>query len=117
MADTHHTPPTPADPADAGPLELRLYVSRSNARPLSPLQTKPTMTPDQHAHTGHAPPPVQAPPPAAAVDDLAALRVQLDEARETLRALANGEVDAVVMAGPRGTQRVYTLESPDQPYR
>jgi hypothetical protein len=48
-------------------------------------------------------------------DEIARLREQLAEARETLRALADGKVDALVMAGPRGTQRVYTLESADQP--
>jgi PAS domain S-box-containing protein len=40
----------------------------------------------------------------------AELRAQLTEARETLRAIRSGEVDAVVVEGPEGTQ-LYTLES------
>lgn len=55
--------------------------------------------------------------PQQPVDEVARLREQLAEARETLKALADGRVDALVMAGPRGQQRVYTLESADQPYR
>lgn len=40
----------------------------------------------------------------------AELRAQLAEARDTLRAIRGGEVDAVVVEGPEGTQ-LYTLES------
>jgi len=40
----------------------------------------------------------------------------LDEARETLDAIRNGEVDAVVVGGPDG-HAVYTLENADRPYR
>lgn len=39
-----------------------------------------------------------------------------DEVRETLEAISAGEVDAVVVHGPRGPQ-VYRLEGPDQPFR
>jgi PAS domain S-box-containing protein len=56
-------------------------------------------------------------------DDLEALRArlsgveqQLAEANETLDAIRNGEVDAVVVGGPAG-QIVYTLENADRPYR
>ncbi len=41
---------------------------------------------------------------------------QLEEAESTLAAIRTGEVDAVVVDGPRG-QRVYSLESSDHPYR
>src|SRR6476659_9597505 len=41
---------------------------------------------------------------------------QLREANETLDAIRNGDVDAVVVGGPAG-QIVYTLESADRPYR
>jgi PAS domain S-box-containing protein len=41
---------------------------------------------------------------------------RLDEAEETLRAIRSGEVDAVVVSGPRGDQ-VYTLKNADEPYR
>ena len=41
---------------------------------------------------------------------------RLVEAEETLQAICKGEVDAVVVTGPAGDQ-VYTLESPDQPFR
>lgn len=39
-----------------------------------------------------------------------------DEAEETLRALRNGEVDAIVASGPYGN-RVYTLKGADEAYR
>jgi PAS domain S-box-containing protein len=45
---------------------------------------------------------------AALEDQLAALRFRLDEAEETLRALGDGEVDAVVIGG-----QVYTLAGTD----
>ena len=44
------------------------------------------------------------------------LQARLDEATETLRALAGGEVDAIVAAGPDG-DRVYTLKGADEAYR
>lgn len=47
---------------------------------------------------------------------IAELRARLQEAEETLDAIRQGEVDAVVVGGPSGT-RVYTLENADRPYR
>lgn len=47
--------------------------------------------------------------------EIEALRVELAEAREVLRAVREGEVDALVGPGPDG--RVYTLRSADHPYR
>ncbi len=47
----------------------------------------------------------------------AALREKLREAEETLEAIRNGDVDAVVVAGPDHVPRVYTLETADQTYR
>jgi PAS domain S-box-containing protein len=44
------------------------------------------------------------------------LRVRLAEAEATLRAIRNGEVDAVVVAGKTGPQ-VFTLEGADHAYR
>jgi PAS domain S-box-containing protein len=44
------------------------------------------------------------------------LRLALQEATQTLDAIRNGEVDAVVVGGPNG-QVVYTLENADRPYR
>jgi PAS domain S-box-containing protein len=44
------------------------------------------------------------------------LETELLEARETLDAIRNGEVDAVVVGGPDG-QIIYTLENADRPYR
>ncbi|MEA2559315.1 MAG: hypothetical protein QOH06_819 [Acidobacteriota bacterium] len=44
------------------------------------------------------------------------LRAQLEEAEETLRAIRNGEVDALVVT-ERSTEKVYTLKSADRPYR
>jgi PAS domain S-box-containing protein len=44
------------------------------------------------------------------------LRSRLAEAEEMLRAIRQGEIDAVVVEGPRGNQ-VYTLHSAEEPYR
>lgn len=44
------------------------------------------------------------------------LRARLEEAEETLRAIRSGEVDAVIVAGPKGEQ-VFTLKGEDLPYR
>src|SRR5580698_8511821 len=46
-----------------------------------------------------------------------ALREKLREAEETLEAIRNGDVDAVVIAGADNVPRVYTLETADQTYR
>ena len=48
--------------------------------------------------------------------ELAALRVRLAEADDTLRAIRNGEVDAVVVAGKQGEQ-VFTLAGAEHAYR
>jgi len=48
--------------------------------------------------------------------ELAALRVRLAEAEETLRAIRTGEVDAVVIADKEGP-RVFTLEGAEHAYR
>ena len=44
------------------------------------------------------------------------LQDNLHEAQETLKAIRNGEVDAVVVKGPHG-DKVYSLTSVEQPYR
>src|SRR5512147_1618577 len=44
------------------------------------------------------------------------LRRRLDEAEETLRAIQEGEVDALVLSKPQG-EVVYTLEGAERPYR
>src|SRR5512141_3321081 len=44
------------------------------------------------------------------------LRLRLEEAEETLRAIGSGEVDAFVVSGPDGEQ-VFTLKGAEQPYR
>ncbi len=44
------------------------------------------------------------------------LRRRLQEAEETIRAIHSGEVDGIVVSGPRGEQ-VYTLQGADHPYR
>ena len=46
-----------------------------------------------------------------------ALREKLREAEETLQAIRNGDVDAVVVSGADDVPRVYTLETADQTYR
>src|SRR6188474_3015044 len=44
------------------------------------------------------------------------LEQRLEEAEETLRAIRQGEVDALVIDGPKG-EVIYTLTSADYPYR
>jgi PAS domain S-box-containing protein len=44
------------------------------------------------------------------------LRRRLEEAEDTLRAIRNGEVDALVVEAPQG-EVIYTLTSADYPYR
>ena len=53
----------------------------------------------------------------AATTEPGDLLSRLAVAEETLRALRAGEVDALVMQGPDGVQRVYTLETADLIYR
>jgi len=48
--------------------------------------------------------------------ELSEVRRQLAEAQEVIRAIQSGEVDAVVVDGPRGSH-VYTLENADSSYR
>jgi PAS domain S-box-containing protein len=48
--------------------------------------------------------------------EIANLRMQLKEARETLQAIQRGEVDAVVVDGPEG-QQIFTLQGADYSYR
>lgn len=45
-----------------------------------------------------------------------ALRAQLGDAQETLRAIREGEVDALVVSTPAG-ERIFTLQGGDHPYR
>jgi PAS domain S-box-containing protein len=52
----------------------------------------------------------------ALIEELAELRYRLEEAKETLRAIQRGDVDALVVQQPEGP-RVYTLEGADRPYR
>ncbi|HVN94799.1 MAG TPA: LuxR C-terminal-related transcriptional regulator [Syntrophorhabdaceae bacterium] len=50
------------------------------------------------------------------LEQISELRAQLEEAKQTLKAIRNGRVDAVVV-DDGGRPHVYTLESPDLPYR
>lgn len=49
-------------------------------------------------------------------DEIIELRRRLEEAEETLRAIRDGEVDALVVDGPQG-EVIYTVTSADYPYR
>jgi PAS domain S-box-containing protein len=48
--------------------------------------------------------------------ELRETRLRLEEVEETLRAIRNNEVDALVVDGPQG-QQVFTLQGAEQPYR
>src|SRR5215475_7587996 len=49
-------------------------------------------------------------------DEIYDLQRRLDEAEDTLRAIREGEVDALVIDSPKG-EVIYTLTSADYPYR
>ena len=49
--------------------------------------------------------------------EIDSLRERLREAQETLDAIRNGDVDAVIVTGVDAIPRVYTLETADQTYR
>ncbi|MHB8899585.1 MAG: response regulator [Thermoguttaceae bacterium] len=48
--------------------------------------------------------------------EIQSLRAQLEEAQETLRAIREGEVDALVVSTPEG-ERIFTLQGGEHPYR
>jgi len=50
------------------------------------------------------------------IHELDELRRRLREAEETLNAIRDGEVDALVASGPSG-EKVFTLEGAEHPYR
>jgi PAS domain S-box-containing protein len=50
------------------------------------------------------------------IADKEELRLRLEEAEETIRALRAGEIDAVVVV-ENGHERIYTFETADRPYR
>jgi PAS domain S-box-containing protein len=52
----------------------------------------------------------------SAHDEIVELQRRLNEAEETLRAIREGEVDALVIDGPDG-EAIYTLTTADYPYR
>ncbi len=45
------------------------------------------------------------------------LQARLQESEETLEAIRNGQIDAVVVTGAANEHRVFTLENADRPYR
>ena len=53
----------------------------------------------------------------ALIERLGDLEARLRESEETLEAIRRGEIDALVIRGPAGEHRVYTLEGADRPYR
>jgi len=52
----------------------------------------------------------------ALLSENAGLRIRLQEAEDTLRAISMGEVDAFVVSGEEG-ERIFTLKGAEQPYR
>jgi len=50
------------------------------------------------------------------LEEMDELQRRLEEAEETLRAIRNGEVDAICVEGPEGDQ-IFTLKGADQTYR
>jgi len=59
---------------------------------------------------------LKTPRPKCSARELAELRLRLAEAEATLRAIRNGEVDTVMVAGMEGSQ-VFTLEGAEHAYR
>jgi diguanylate cyclase (GGDEF)-like protein/PAS domain S-box-containing protein len=56
-------------------------------------------------------------PSSPVLEELEALRARLADTEETLRAIRNGEVDALVMGAVVGQERLFTLTSADRTYR
>src|SRR5579862_903272 len=54
--------------------------------------------------------------PSRSSPTMAALRRRLQEAEDTINAIRDGHVEALVVHAPQGEQ-VFTLRSADQPYR
>ena len=52
----------------------------------------------------------------AAAKEIERLNQQLDDLRQALDAIRDGEVDAVVLGGPQGEQ-LYAQVNADRPYR
>lgn len=77
---------------------------KGKARKPSPARVQKTVVPK--AAGGHW----------VSQSELTRLQERLREAQETLDAIRGGEVDAVVVSGPNGSQ-IYSLSSVDQPYR
>ena len=48
--------------------------------------------------------------------ELSRLRLRLEELEETLQAIRAGQVDAVLVSGPKG-DRIFTLQGSEHPYR
>jgi PAS domain-containing protein len=55
-------------------------------------------------------------PPAGSSRTLQRLRTRLQEAEDTLNAIRDGHVEALIVRAPEG-EEIYTLRSADQPYR
>jgi PAS domain S-box-containing protein len=53
----------------------------------------------------------------ALIERVAELEARLEESEDTLEAIRRGEIDALVVSGPAGEHRVYTLDGADRPYR
>jgi PAS domain S-box-containing protein len=51
------------------------------------------------------------------LEEIEQLKARLNAAEETLAAIRDGQVDAIVVPGPAGTQRVFTLAGSDDAYR
>jgi diguanylate cyclase (GGDEF)-like protein/PAS domain S-box-containing protein len=73
------------------------------------------------AHLADPPPPradpSTGPAPTVSPAGVADLQARLSEAEETLRAIRNGEVDALVVRDASPAAQVFTLSSADRPYR
>jgi len=54
---------------------------------------------------------------AQAIEEIDELRAQLAEAQDTLRAIREGEVDALVVSGPQGEEQIFSLVGADSVYR
>lgn len=86
-------------------------AQKPKAKPLRPKSAKakarlPAKAPSSSGRPGHW----------VTREELSLVQDRLREAQETLEAIRGGEVDAVVVSGPNGSQ-VYSLSSVEQPYR
>jgi PAS domain S-box-containing protein len=103
--DVSASSPSPRPPVSASPARR---VPAPSPRPASPRRKVSASSPSPRPRVSASNPAPRLP--------YSELRARLQEAEETLRAIREGEVDAVVVSGAKG-ERVYSLSGAETIYR